>query len=191
MELTEIIEIIIKQVQKLANCSAADKEKVQKILIEMFQSESTPAKTMKYPKDQLELMYSYCVSLYEGGKYKDAQNGFYQIFAIDPQDPRFSFGLAASYHKLKEYQKAIEYYLIVGKLDKSDPKPWAHAADCYINLGNLDVACVMLAKAVQISGDRPEYNALKRQSELIRQTLQKQIRGSDQEQTSSVDKANV
>ncbi len=174
MDASVMLEIIVKVVDKVAKlCSPEDKAKIQEILLQFFQNGKPPAESLG-PKEDTELVYSYTASLYEGGKYQEALPGFWHLFTLNPTDPRYIFGFAACLHKLKRYKEAIENYFVAARVDPTNPVYWGHAADCYIQLGQLDMACVMLSKTIEIAGDDPKHAALKNQASLIRQSLRPQ-----------------
>ncbi|MBA2727043.1 MAG: tetratricopeptide repeat protein [Parachlamydiaceae bacterium] len=180
MELTEIMDIIVKVIEKFGSkCSPEEQEKIKGILIQFFVEGKPPVEAMGRPKEDSELMYSYCVSLYDGGKYKEALPGFWNLFTLDPRNPRYIFGFAACLHKLKKYEDAIENYLVAARLEPDNPTAWGHMADCYINLGQLELAATMIAKAVEVAGVNPEHQKFKQQATLIHQALRAQIDGED------------
>lgn len=175
MDMAEIVEVIVKVVDKFGDkCSAADKEKIKGILLAFFQDGKPPAESIR-SKEDTELMYSYCVSLYDGGKYQEALPGFWNLFTLDARNPRYSFGFAACLHKLKRYEEAIQNYLVSARLERDNPAPWGHIADCYINLGQLGLAATMIDKAIHVAGDNPEHQKFKTQATLIHQTLRAQM----------------
>lgn len=182
MNMMDIMQLVTKFIEQLAGqCSSEDKAKIKNTLMEFFEMGTPPAQAMKYPEDELELMYSYSVSLYEGGKYSDARNGFHQLFTLNAQDPRYSFGYAASLHKLKAYEKAAEYYIVAANIDKSNPAPWGHAADCYMQLKNLNVAYSFICKGIQVAGDHPAHAHFKADAMVIKEILKKEIEAVPEE----------
>lgn len=183
MDLSDIINIIVMQLEKLGDlCSAEDKKKLKELLAKVFMEDKPLLEAMAPPKEDLEMMYSFAVEYYKAGRYTDANNGFTYLQMQVPNDPRFSFGLAASYHKLKDYKLAIENYLTTARIDPQNPAPWAHAADCYIQMERPDLAVIMFAKAIEISGNNPAYAGLKKEAVLIKDTLDKQMAAAPAEQ---------
>ncbi len=192
MEIAGILEVIIKVLEKFGSaCSEEDKKKIKDILLQYFDSGKPPMETMKVPKEESELKYSFAASLYEGGKYQEALPGFWHLFLLNPTDPRFSFGAAACQHKLKRYQEAIENYFVAARLDPKNPVYWGHAADCYIQLGNLKMACVMLTKTIECAGDDPKQSTLKKQATLIHETLKKQLDEADAKESKKTEKISI
>jgi type III secretion system low calcium response chaperone LcrH/SycD len=180
MDITDLFDILSKVVDKFGSlCSAEDKAKIKEVLMQFFQNGTPPAETMKTPKEDSEMMYSYAASLYESGKYQEALPGFWHLFSMNPSEARYSFGVAACLHKMKRYQEAIQNYFVAARVDPGNPVYWGHAADCYVQLGNHKMACVMLTKTIEVAGNDPKHAKLKQQASLIHETLRKQLDGTE------------
>jgi hypothetical protein len=68
---------------------------------------------------------------------------------MDRREPRFFFAAGASYHMLKDYESAEQFYLYCTGLDNVNPIPFFHLADCYIHLNREFAAAVALKHVVE------------------------------------------
>jgi len=176
MDLLDIMDIVVKAIDKFgAQCSPEDKKKIKEALMQFFGEGKPAAETLGIPKEDTEVVYNYCVGLYEGGKYEEALPGFWKLFTQDPHNPRYSFGFAACLHKLKRYDEAIQNYLVMANVDPDNPVPWGHMADCYIQLGKIELAAAMLGKGIKIAGDRPEHQKFKADASIVHNALRDQL----------------
>lgn len=171
MEEISIEEIIDQKVNKLANCTEEDKSQVKSIITGIVATGQAPMQAMDFPEEQVEFLYSCAKELYEFEQYKDANQTFFYLSNLNPQDPRFSFGLAATFHKMKDFKNALHHYLVTAVKDPENPFPWFHAADCYMQTRLPTAASLMLAKAAEIAQNRPEYENLKMQADSLQDFL--------------------
>ena len=109
----------------------------------------------------LEGLYSQAYRLYNTGKYKDASQLFRMLTMINSTEPKYSLGLAACFHMMKEYNSAVTTYALCGIIDAHSPIPHYHSSDCYIQMKDSISAIISLEMAVKRAGDKPEYQSLK------------------------------
>lgn len=152
-------------------CPPSEKTQFKSIFTNIIQKGMTIMEAIKFPPALLELLYSYASELYNSGKYQDANKLFYYLVQINPKDPRFPFAYAASFHKLKKYEDASNYYMMAGMTEKGNPLPWFHTGDCYLQMQRPDAALVMLNKAINVAGNQPQYEQLKKQAEGLRHAV--------------------
>ncbi|MGZ3633500.1 MAG: hypothetical protein ACXWM7_04230, partial [Parachlamydiaceae bacterium] len=62
--------------------------------------------------------------------------------------------------------------------DKSNPLPWFHTGDCYLQLQRPDAALVMLNKTIGVAGDQPQHSQLKKQAEGLRHAVVQALEGN-------------
>jgi type III secretion system low calcium response chaperone LcrH/SycD len=134
------------------------------------------------PKDILGLsdamvegIYGQAYRLYNTGKYKDASQLFRLLIMLNSTEPKYSMGLAACFHMLKEYQNAVSTYAMCGVVDPENPIPHYHASDCYIHLKDPISALIALEMAVDRSKEKQEYQTLKDRAKLTIETLRQEI----------------
>ena len=130
-------------------------------------------------RDNMEAVYSVAYNAYNSGRYKKAHQAFQFLCYFDHLEQKNWMGLGACRQMLKEYPDAVEAYTFAGLLDADDPHPPLQAADCHIAMGNRDAAISGLSTAIEWSGDKPEYQAVKARAEALLDLL-KESAGSDQ-----------
>jgi len=135
------------------------------------------------PKDLLgindgmiETIYGQAYRLYNTGKYKDASQMFRLLIMLNPTESKYSMGLAACFHMLKEYASAIELYTICGTLDPENPVPHFHASDCYLQMDNPISALVSLEMAVKRAGEKPQFSTLRDRALLTISSVKEKIK---------------
>lgn len=146
--------------------------------------ENTSEKIIKegmIPKDAggispvyMENMYAQGYRLYNTGKYEEAVHIFRMLIMMNAMEPKYILGLAAAFHMLKEYDTAIQTYMMVGALDPTNPIPHYHSADCFIKMNDPISAMVCLELAISTAGDRPEYAKMRERALLTLESVKKQ-----------------
>jgi type III secretion system low calcium response chaperone LcrH/SycD len=101
-------------------------------------------------KEAIENLYAVAYSLYNNGKYQDAANCFRILMVASPKDARHLMGLGASQHMLQQFQDAANTYALASFLDKENPYPHLHAAECYWEIGKTEIAFSALESARQL-----------------------------------------
>lgn len=141
-----------------------------------YMKDSASAKQAMGLTDALvENIYGQAYRLYNTGKYKDASHLFRLLMMLDPKQSKYTLGLAACFHMLKEFKNAIEIYTICGVMDPETPIPHYHASDCYIQMKDNISALIALEMAINRSGEKPVYKTLKDRAQLTIETLKKEI----------------
>jgi len=166
----------------LGACSPADKKKVMEAVMQILTKGTAPGKAIGFDKNETEMMYSTALSQYNAGKYKEAGESFNYLHFLEPKDPRYAFGYAASLHKQHKYDKAIRYYTATAFLDKENPYPWFHSSECHLQLQNYPGASAALTQAIALSEKNPEYEKVKEMSiglrDFIRQNFYQEAQQS-------------
>lgn len=124
-------------------------------------------------KDQMDKMYQQAYLLYNTGRYNDAAQIFRILLSLNTGDAKYTLGLAACYHMMKDYNQAAGTYLVVSTLDPHNPIPFFHASDCYIQMGDKVSAMLMLEMALKKAKEAKEYATLKQRAEITLAALKK------------------
>jgi type III secretion system low calcium response chaperone LcrH/SycD len=134
------------------------------------------------PKDAIGLddvamegIYAQAYRLYNTGKYLEASQLFRILTMLNTTEPKYTLGLAACFHMVKEYKNAAQTYTMCGILDPENPIPHYHASDCYLNMGDKLSALISLELAVKRAGEKPEYAKLKDRALLSIEALKKEL----------------
>ena len=118
-----------------------------------------------------EAIYSVGYSLYNQGKYADAENMFTFLCFYDHLEKKNWMGLGSSRQMRKDFDGAIKAYSYLALLDVANPYPPLHAGDCYLALGKLEEAESGFFAAVHWAGDKPEYQAARSRAEVLLQAV--------------------
>lgn len=116
--------------------------------------------------EMVEAIYSFAYHLYSIGKYEEAMQIFRLLIMLDPLQPRFPLGLAACFHMLKDYHCAASSYMLCTLLDGNDPLPHYHAADCYTELKQPEIAADQLRICIAKCGNVEEFQPIKARAEV-------------------------
>lgn len=144
---------------------------------ELLQKGQVPKDLLGINDAMMEGIYGQAYRLYNTGKYRDAMQLFRLLIMLNASEAKYTMGLAACFHMLKDFRSAVETYAICGMLDPSNPIPHFHASDCYIQMGDMLAALISLEMAVKRSGNKPEYATLKDRALLTMQSLRKEVAG--------------
>lgn len=174
----ERIKLAAEGIGKEAAASGGDKFKG--ITESMVKKGSVPKDLLGINDSMVEGIYGQAYRLYNTGKYRDAIQLFRLLIMLNATEPKYTMGLAASFHMLKEYLNAAETYTMCGMLDPENPIPHFHASDCYIQLNNAMGAIVALEMAVKRAGDKPHYATLKDRALMTIASLKKQLEESNE-----------
>jgi type III secretion system low calcium response chaperone LcrH/SycD len=142
------------------------KEVLEKVLTGLFIEGKSPAVTMGFTPEMLEEFYSYALNFYRLGHYEQAKNIFMTALFLAPENWKYAQGLAMTFHRLKDYPKAVDYYLLWSQLDYKNPIPFYHMSDCLEHLNKSEDRRYALIRALQRCGSNPEFAHLKTKLEL-------------------------
>lgn len=143
-----------------------DKAAIEKALKAFLAGKEPLYKALGITDEVMEEYYGIAYNLYNMGNYKDALAVFRNIAPKDGLNPRYSFGIAACYHQLKDYDNASIFYQITTMLDLVDPIPAYHLYDCVIRLNNPLYASYALEMVMKRSKNDPMYKKLYDAAEL-------------------------
>jgi len=109
----------------------------------------------------VEGIYGQAYRLYNAGKYKEAIQLFRLLIMLNAMEAKYTMGLAACYHMLKEYENAIAAYTSCGVIDPLSPIPYYHVSDCYLKMEDKRSALIALEFALKRVGEKPEFAIIK------------------------------
>ena len=167
---------IKKAVEEVGSSIGKEKtQEFQKVADKVVHQGVMPKDVMGLSDAMVEGIYGQGYRLYNTGKYKDASQLFRLLIMLNSTEPKYSMGLAACFHMLKEYKNAVSTYAICGVIDPENPIPHYHASDCYVHMKDPVSALISLEMAVKRAGDKPEYQTLKDRALLTIEALKKEI----------------
>lgn len=170
--MNEVREIIHEAIRQMGpQYSEEEKNQQEEILIKIFEQGLLPCEALEISEAMMEKIYAYAYRLYYSGKYEEANWAFKLLVNLNITEPKYSLGLGACHHKQKNYQWAIEAYLLSSYVDGCSPLPFYHAAECYLQLGEPSCAAMLLSSMVTKMGDTPEFEAIKGKAMLMLEAL--------------------
>jgi type III secretion system low calcium response chaperone LcrH/SycD len=103
-----------------------------------------------------EQFYSFAFAQYQCGDLKKATDAFHVLCARRPLEARFWFGLGATLQEDKCYEGALRAWAMTALLDRDNPYPHFHAAECACSIANFDDAKHALREAKKrLTEDHP------------------------------------
>ncbi len=144
-----------------------DTEKYEGILRKVMIDDMSPKDAMEMSPESLEILYSYAYQLYNSGNYQKSLLLFSLLSFIDSTSVKYRMGIAASFHRSKDYKKAIDAYLAVVPLEPFNPMPLFHAADCWIQLKQPFEAACCLQVAMGQAKKNEKYSHMADHTEMI------------------------
>lgn len=156
------LKAIKKATQEMAGQIGTEtKENQSNMMKQLLEKGFKPKDIMGLNDTMVEGIYGQAYRLYNTGKYRDAIQLFKLLLMLNSTDPRYTMGLAACYHMLKEYENAIGAYTLCGVIDPNSPIPHYHVSDCYLKINDKRSALIALEFALKRVGDKPEYQTIK------------------------------
>lgn len=135
-----------------------------------------PAEALGLNDEMLEGIYGQAYRLYNTGKYQEAAQLFRLLIMVDSMEGKYSMGLAACYHMLKEYKNAVDAYTLCSIIDPDNPLPQYHASDCYIQMKDDLSAVIALELAIKRAGNQEQYRTLVDRSKMMVESLKQKIK---------------
>lgn len=174
----EIVQRLINEIMDKMDppLTGEDRKKYEEIMLKIFDKKMKPQEVLGFSEEMVEHMYFYGFRLYNNGQYKQACNVFQGLHALAPDETRFLLALAASYHRLKNYPQAVQFYYELAVKEPGDPLPFYYMYDCYYKTGYLSDAGISLAQVIDRCGDNPMYAKIKERSLLMFHNLEEQVK---------------
>lgn len=174
----EQIEQTIQKMQK--KHPEQDVNAHREMLTKIFVEGEAPYKALGITKDFLEFVYAHAGNIFNSGKYDEAIQLYKLLQVYDGQDPRYSMALAACYHRKKEYQKAIDMYMVTYLIDKESFAPFYHMSDCFIQLNQPAAASVVLYKVLDLTANRTDIDPIRERVKLTIESLKPQLAAKEE-----------
>lgn len=168
-----------EQMKKEASESASEKSEkfdhaYSDIMTKMFKEGVPPKDAMGVNNNAVESIYAQAYRLYNTGKYVEAVHLFRVLIMLNVMEPKYTLGLAACFHMLKEYKNAIQTYTMCSALDPTTPIPYYHSSDCFIQMKDYLSGMLCLQMAIDIANGKPEYAKIKERAMMSLESLKQQ-----------------
>lgn len=118
-------------------------------LTDLFQD---PRTDLLLTEEEMEKFYSYGFAQYGCGNWAEAADVFRLLCTRRPLEGRFWFGLGATLQEAGNYEEALHSWAMVSLLQKEDPFPHFHAAECCFSLRWKEDALKALREAEERTG---------------------------------------
>lgn len=169
-------EQVSKAAEKVAEKAAEEtSEKLEEAAENVVKKGILPKDAMGMDDQMLEGIYGQAYRLYNTGKYQEASQIFRLLIMVNSMEPKYTMGLAACFHMVKEYKHAVDGYTLCSIIDPDNPIPQYHAADCFINLGDKLSAIIALKMAVKRAGNKQEFTTLVDRANMMIESLKKEM----------------
>ncbi|MBJ7449252.1 MAG: SycD/LcrH family type III secretion system chaperone [Parachlamydiales bacterium] len=126
---------------------------------------------LELPDDLMENVYAMAYELLNKGHPDQAKEMFAFIGGLDPANFKYIFGYAACSHQLKDYNEALRAYTITSALNPQNPLSAFYCADCFLNLGQPELAVNSLMTCIRLSSGHPEFKKLEDQAILLAEQI--------------------
>ncbi len=141
---------------------------------DIMKGETSLADVLGLSDEQFEALYSVAFNTYNAGKYEDAAGFFGILMSIQPFDVRLYMGFAASLHMLKNYENAALFYQWACGIDREDPTPMFHSAECYMAMQDIPATKSALTYTLKrIEASQKDYSSIRNKAEVMLANLQK------------------
>lgn len=169
------------------NMAEIKKAKQEEALRQFVMEDKSLQEALNLSDEALEYLYCRGYRFYKLGKYKEARGLFQLLYLLRAVDIRFSMGIAASYHMEKDYQNAINWYLLCAAVDADSPLPFYHMSDCFLKMNQkLSAYIVLKLLSQRVTNDDPKYAVIKERSLRLMETLAKELSLEEEVQESKV-----
>lgn len=184
----ELIEQAVKNVDP--SLPEAKRKKLKEVLTDVFEKGVSMRQALGVTDLLLENLYQQAYQFYKMGKYEQAMNLFFILYFFEGKDARFSLGIAACCHMQKNFNKAIQYYMVNAMVDPDSPFPFYHIADCFLQMGNKLSALTALKMMIGRIEENPkkEFSLAKERAQRMIETLMKDLNIPSKETVSAVKK---
>lgn len=171
----QVKEIIKTVVERMKDATEEEKQAHANVLYKVYLFGESPKQAMGISDQRMEELYNDGYTLFKAGKYNDSATIFRMLSMYNPRDTRFSLALGASYQRMKDYDKAIQAYVMCAYVDKESPLPLYYSSDCYMKMNNPIASLTMLSATLTRCKDKPLYNAIRETSLIMYNNLCKQL----------------
>ncbi|MBM3191817.1 MAG: tetratricopeptide repeat protein [Chlamydiae bacterium] len=111
-----------------------------------------------FTQEDISLLYSLGVNLYEQGDYSQAKLIFERLILAKSHEKKFWMALGATLQMSRQYQEALTSWAMASFMEEDDPLPHFHACECLLSLEDYKEAKKALAEAKRRSSEDVELS---------------------------------
>lgn len=109
----------------------------------------------------MEVMFFAASRFLQRQSYKEASDSFLFLTFLNPYISKYWMGLGEGLRLFRDYEKAIEAYLLASIMDYEDPRPYFQSGSCFLALSNPQAALERFLLSVEHSRGKKEYSSLR------------------------------
>ena len=113
-----------------------------------------------YSDELMEKLYGAAYSVFQEGRYYEAQDGFLFLTTLNPYVYAYWLGLAMSYQLLEEYEQAALAYECASGAEPESPLPYYYLAGCHLYLNEYEEALDAIKMLRKKCENKPDYQYL-------------------------------
>lgn len=156
-----------------------DDKKVEK-MVDYLQQGGTIQDIYGISDKDMEVMFFSATRYLQRHEFKEAADSFLFLTFLNPYISQYWMGLGEGLRQLKDYEKAIEAYLLSSMMNYEDPRPYFHSGSCFLALAKPQAALERFRLAVEYCHGKNEYGSLKEISlELVDDLTHKVAEGNE------------
>jgi tetratricopeptide (TPR) repeat protein len=122
---------------------------------------------LNYPDAFLEDLYNMAIYFYNAQKFKSSLEVLSILMQLDIKNKYYPYLAAACYQGLKDFDKAIAYYLMAFSKDTSNPEPLFYAAEVCLAVKKEAAALDLFKKLSKLTSNKKEFDQMKKRADLI------------------------
>ena len=109
-----------------------------------------------FSNEDLELLYSVATSLHHAGEATQAGEIFHQLALANPLTQKYWKGIGSCFQSENCWEKAAKAWEMATLIQREDPLPYVHLAECCFAMDNIKKALEALkaAKSLNIKNSR-------------------------------------
>ncbi|MGC7405650.1 hypothetical protein ACPWR0_06120 [Pandoraea pneumonica] len=112
--------------------------------------------------NDLTVIYRQAAADFAAGRWPQAEAGFRLVATLDVWHYEAWLSLGHCLGRRADYRNALFCFIKAGIVRPSEPQPPFYAAQAYVRLGRRDEALTAFAAALRQTGDRDDYQGLRR-----------------------------
>jgi type III secretion system low calcium response chaperone LcrH/SycD len=142
-------------------------------LLGYFEKGGTWKDLLGYDKNLMQTQYKIAYDFYQKADYKSAAAAFSYLTMLNPYEFTYWMGLGIVKQSDRLYEEAIVSYTAAEAMDPENPIPHLHLAQCFYALNLREEAAKHLQQAIDVAGERPEYQEARLKASTILKHLPK------------------
>lgn len=132
-------------------------DKLEMAIKHIAEDGMVPYEALGMPNEVLEFIYSEGYRYYKTGFFNKSQQLFEVLIFLNPSDPKFVLGEAASLQMGKQYEAAIQTYHILSRMMPDSPLPYFYIYECSMQLNAYEDAREALNQVIARAETDPRY----------------------------------